>query len=278
MAFPDYHVPYIPEYVPAHVTETGEKVGEFGGMSGIAAGAGLVFFAFIGFDAVSTAAQEAKNPQKGMPIGILGSLAICTILYVLFSYVMTGLVPYIVFKGDASPAATAFAVTGYNFLQTGLIVAILAGYTSVILVMLMGQSRVFYSMSKDGLLPTFFGDIHKKFRTPWKTNIFFMVFVSIFAGFVPIKDLGHMVSIGTLFAFSLVCIGVIVMRKTNPNAVRGFRVPLVPFLPILGVVICVALMAGLPKESWERLAIWLALGLIIYFAYSKKHSKLNDQK
>ncbi|MFY0481780.1 amino acid permease [Flavobacterium sp. PLA-1-15] len=274
---PDFHVPYIPEFVPAHVDpQTGEKVGEFGGMSGIAAGAGLVFFAFIGFDAVSTAAQEAKNPQKGMPIGILGSLLICTVLYVLFSYVMTGLVPYTVFKGDASPAATAFAVTGYTFLQTGLIVAILAGYTSVILVMLMGQSRVFYSMSNDGLLPRFFGDIHKKFRTPWKTNIFFMVFVSIFAGFVPIKDLGHMVSIGTLFAFSLVCLGILIMRKKMPEATRSFRVPLVPFVPIAGIVVCFYLMYSLPAESWLRLLIWMALGVAIYFVYGKSRSKLNN--
>lgn len=273
---PDFHVPYIPEFVPAHVDpQTGEKVGEFGGMSGIAAGAGLVFFAFIGFDAVSTAAQEAKNPQKGMPIGILGSLLICTVLYVLFSYVMTGLVPYTVFKGDASPAATAFAVTGYTFLQTGLIVAILAGYTSVILVMLMGQSRVFYSMSNDGLLPRFFGDIHKKFRTPWKTNIFFMLFVSVFAGFVPIKDLGHMVSIGTLFAFSLVCLGILIMRKKMPDAVRSFRVPLVPFVPIAGIVVCFYLMYSLPPESWLRLLVWMALGVAIYFVYGKNRSKLN---
>lgn len=273
---PDFHVPYIPEFVPEHIDPaTGQKVGEFGGMSGIAAGAGLVFFAFIGFDAVSTAAQEAKNPQKGMPIGILGSLLICTILYVLFSYVMTGLVPYTEFKGDASPAATAFAVTGYTFLQTGLIVAILAGYTSVILVMLMGQSRVFYSMSNDGLLPRFFGDIHKKFRTPWKTNIFFMVFVSIFAGFVPIKDLGHMVSIGTLFAFSLVCLGILIMRKKMPDAVRSFRVPLVPFVPIAGIAVCFYLMYSLPSESWLRLLIWMAIGVLIYFVYGKSRSKLN---
>ena len=276
---PDFHVPFIPEYVPAHVDPvTGEKVPEFGGMSGIAAGAGLVFFAFIGFDAVSTAAQEAKNPQKGMPIGILGSLLICTILYVLFSFVMTGLVPYTQFKGDASPAATAFAVTGYDFLQTGLIVAILAGYTSVILVMLMGQSRVFYSMSKDGLLPRFFGDIHEKFRTPWKTNLFFMAFVSIFAGFVPIKDLGHMVSIGTLFAFSLVCFGILVMRKTMPDAKRSFRVPLVPLVPIAGIAVCFYLMYSLPAESWGRLFIWMTLGVLIYFIYGKKHSRLNNPK
>lgn len=264
---PEFHTPFIPE-------NTG---GKFGGIPGIAAGAALVFFAFIGFDAVSTAAQEAKNPQKGMPIGILGSLIICTILYVLFSYVMTGLVPYQVFAGDASPAATAFAVTGYDFLQTGLIVAILAGYTSVILVMLMGQSRVFYSMSNDGLLPGFFGQIHSKFRTPWKTNIFFMFFVSVFAGFVPIKDLGHMVSIGTLFAFSLVCIGILVMRKKMPDAPRAFRTPLVPFVPIAGVLVCGYLMFSLEAESWWRLLIWLALGVVIYFFYGKKHSKINNQ-
>jgi APA family basic amino acid/polyamine antiporter len=274
---PEYHIPFIPDYVPAHTNPaTGEKVGEFGGISGIAAGAGLVFFAFIGFDAVSTAAQEAKNPQKGMPIGILGSLLICTLLYVLFSYVMTGLVPYTEFKGDASPAATAFAVTGYDFLQTGLIVAILAGYTSVILVMLMGQSRVFYSMSKDGLLPKFFGEIHPKFRTPWKTNIFFMVFVSIFAGFVPIKDLGHMVSIGTLFAFSLVCAGIMIMRKTMPDAPRSFRVPLVPLVPIAGIIVCFYLMFSLPSESWWRLVLWMAIGVSIYFLYGKNRSKLTQ--
>lgn len=265
---PEFHTPFIPE-------NTG---GSFGGFPGIAAGAALVFFAFIGFDAVSTAAQEAKNPQKSMPIGILGSLVICTILYVLFSYVMTGLVPYQIFKGDASPAATAFAVTGYDFLQTTLIIAILAGYTSVILVMLMGQSRVFYSMSKDGLLPKVFGEIHAKFRTPWKTNIFFMLFVSVFAGFVPIKDLGHMVSIGTLFAFSLVCIGILVMRKKSPDLPRAFKTPLVPFVPIAGVLICGYLMFSLEVESWYRLAIWLLIGVVIYFLYGKKHSKLNSKQ
>lgn len=280
------HTPFIPVNQGEVLMDQG-KMGFFEffqsdyfghyGWSGILRGAGVVFFAFIGFDAVSTAAQEAKNPQKGMPIGIIGSLIICTILYVLFSYVLTGLENYVNFKGDASPVTTAFAKTGYTFLNSALTIAIIAGYTSVMLVMLMGQSRVFYSMSVDGLLPRFFSDLHKKSQTPWKTNLLFMVFVSLFAGFVPVSDLGHMVSIGTLFAFSLVCIGVIVMRKTNPNAVRGFRVPLVPFLPILGVIICVALMAGLPKESWERLAIWLALGLVIYFLYSKKHSKINEQ-
>ncbi|SER34637.1 amino acid permease [Pedobacter rhizosphaerae] len=265
---PANHTPYIPQNTGVY--------GEFG-ISGIAAGAALVFFAFIGFDAVSTAAQEAKNPQKGMPIGILGSLVICTILYVLFAHVMTGLVPFNVFKGDASPAATAFKVTGYNFLQLGLIIAILAGYTSVILVMLMGQSRVFYTMSKDGLLPKFFSSIHTTFRTPFKTNLFFMVFVSIFAGFVPVTDLGHMVSIGTLFAFSLVCIGVMLLRKTDPDRPRPFKTPLVPFVPIMGIVVCVYLMYSLPFEAWIRLAIWMGLGIAIYFFYGKGNSVLRNK-
>lgn len=263
---PVNHQPFIPE-------NTG-VFGEFG-WSGIVKGASLVFFAFIGFDAVSTAAQEAKNPQKSMPIGILGSLLVCTILYVLFSYVMTGLVPYEVFKNDAKPAATAFAQTPYAFLQTAMIVAIIAGYTSVILVMLMGQSRVFYTMSKDGLLPKFFGDIHPKFRTPWKTNIFFMFFVSIFAGFVPVSKLGEMVSIGTLLAFALVCLGVLIMRKKMPHAPRGFKTPWVPFVPVMGIIICVGLMFALPKDSWLRLGIWMAIGIVIYFIYGRKHSKLN---
>lgn len=281
---PANHEPFIPVNEGEQLLKSG-KIGlleffhsdYFGhyGWSGILRAAGVVFFAFIGFDAVSTAAQEAKNPQKNMPIGIIGSLVVCTILYVLFSYVLTGLENYTNFKGDASPVTTAFAVTGYHFLNSFLTIAIIAGYTSVMLVMLMGQSRVFYSMSVDGLLPKFFSTLHAKNRTPWKTNLIFMVFVSLFAGFVPVSDLGHMVSIGTLFAFSLVCIGVIVMRKTHPEVKRGFRVPFVPVLPIIGIFVCVALMIGLPIESWERLAIWLALGLLIYFIYSRKHSKLN---
>jgi len=262
---PDNYVPYIPE-------NTGNY--ENFGWSGIATGAAVVFFAFIGFDAVSTAAQEAKNPQKGMPIGILGSLVVCTILYVLFAHVMTGLVKYTEFANDAKPAATAFAKTGYDSLQTALIIAILAGYTSVMLVMLLGQSRVFYSMSKDGLLPKFFSQVHPKFSTPWKTNLFFMGFVSIFAGLVPVSDLGHMVSIGTLFAFCLVCVGVWMLRVKRPELKRSFRTPWVPFVPIMGIVVCLYLMYSLPIESWYRLAIWLAIGLAIYFGYGKKNSKL----
>jgi APA family basic amino acid/polyamine antiporter len=266
---PTNYTPYIPE-------NTGNY--ENFGWTGIATGAAVVFFAFIGFDAVSTAAQEAKNPQKGMPIGILGSLIICTILYVLFAHVMTGLVNYKEFANDAKPAATAFAKTGYSSLQSGLIIAILAGYTSVMLVMLLGQSRVFYSMSKDGLLPKFFSEIHPKFSTPWKTNIFFMFFVSIFAGFVPVSDLGHMVSIGTLFAFCLVCVGVWMLRIKRPDLQRSFRTPWVPFVPIMGIGICIYLMYSLPIESWYRLAVWLAIGFAIYFGYGKKNSKLGNKQ
>ncbi len=285
---PANHTPFIPNNPGEDAVKAGTKgffeffaSDEFGhyGISGVLRGAGVVFFAFIGFDAVSTAAQEAKNPQKGMPIGIIGSLVVCTVLYVLFSYVMTGLENYTKFAGDAKPVATAFAKTGYTFLNRSLIVAILAGYTSVILVMLLGQSRVFYSMSKDGLLPKMFSDLHKKNQTPWKTNLMFMIFVSVFAGFVPVSDLGHMVSIGTLFAFSLVCIGVLILRKSDPDLVRPFRTPFVPVLPILGVIVCVLMMAGLPKESWGRLAIWMIIGIAIYYAYGKKHSKIrNDYK
>ncbi|WLD23863.1 amino acid permease [Flavobacterium dauae] len=281
---PANHDPFIPVNAGEEMVKSGqmsltnffssEHFGQYG-WSGVLRAAGVVFFAFIGFDAVSTAAQEAKNPKKGMPFGIIGSLIICTVLYVLFAYVLTGLENYLVFKGDAKPVATAFAKTGYHFLNTALIVTIIAGYTSVILVMLLGQSRVFYSMSKDGLLPKMFSDLSKR-QTPWKTNVVFMVFVSIFAGFVPVSDLGHMVSIGTLFAFTLVCIGILVLRKTQPNIERPFKTPLVPLVPVLGIIVCLIMMVSLPVESWERLAIWLALGLVIYFAYSKKHSKLNN--
>ncbi len=282
---PANHTPFIPENKGETLVSSGLlswseffTSGQFGhyGFSGILRAAGVVFFAFIGFDAVSTAAQEAKNPKKGMPIGIIGSLIICTILYVLFAYVLTGLANYTEFKGDAKPVATAFAKTGYTFLNTALIVTIICGYTSVILVMLLGQSRVFYSMSKDGLLPPIFSELSKR-QTPWKTNLIFMIFVSIFAGFVPVSDLGHMVSIGTLFAFTLVCIGILVLRKTNPNIERPFKTPFVPVVPILGILVCVLMMASLPIESWERLGIWMLVGVIIYYLYGKKHSKIRKE-
>jgi APA family basic amino acid/polyamine antiporter len=260
---PANHTPYIPP-------NTG-KFGEFG-WSGIFRGAGVVFFAFIGFDAVSTAAQEAKDPKRGMPIGIIGSLLVCTLLYVLFSHVMTGIAHYTEFRDSAAPVAIAIAKTPYAWLQQTIIVAILAGYTSVILVMLMGQSRIFFTMSKDGLLPKVFSKVHPKFHTPYKSNLFFAIFVSLFAAFVPVKIVGEMVSIGTLFAFVLVCIGVMVMRKSDPNTPRPFRAPWVPFVPIAGILICLSMMVSLPGDTWVRLAVWMALGLIIYFAYSKHHS------
>ncbi len=260
------------DYIPAN---TGQF--ENFGWTGIMTGAAVVFFAFIGFDAVSTAAQEAKNPQRDMPIGILGSLIVCTILYVLFAHVMTGLENYKHFANEAAPVALAIAATPYGFFQELIIIAILAGYSSVIMVLLMGQSRVFYSMSKDGLIPKLFSDLHPKFQTPWKSNILFAILVSAFAAFVPVHVVGEMCSIGTLFAFVLVSIGVLVLRKTQPNAPRAFRTPWVPVVPILGVVVCLYLMYALPTETWTRLVVWMAIGFVIYFAYGMHHSKLNKK-
>jgi basic amino acid/polyamine antiporter, APA family len=260
------HSPFIPP-----------NTGTFGqfGYSGVVRAAGIIFFAFIGFDAVSTAAQEAKNPQKHMPIGIIGSLAVCTILYVLFAWVMTGLQPYTAFKGSAAPVAVAIAATPFTWLAKGVKLAIVCGYTSVILVMLLGQSRVFYSMSRDGLLPAFFSTIHHKFRTPWHSNLLFLVFVGLFAGFAPIAVVGEMTSIGTLFAFVIVCAGILVMRRTQPDVHRPFRTPLVPLVPILGLVANFGLMLGLGLENWLRLFIWMAIGLAIYFGYGRKRSRVN---
>jgi APA family basic amino acid/polyamine antiporter len=234
--------------------------------------AGVIFFAYIGFDAVSTAAQEAKNPQRDMPIGIIGSLGVCTILYVSFAYVLSGIVNY----RDMTDTAIydALHAIGYDWLGTLVVFGILGGYTSVILVMLLGQSRVFYSMSRDGLLPKMFSDIHPKFRTPWRSNLLFMVFVSLFSGFVPLSSLGDMTSIGTLLAFVIVCVGIIIMRRTHPNIPRPYRTPLVPLVPILGIVVCFAMMASLDKWTWIRLVVWLVIGLAIYFTYSRYHSHL----
>ena len=214
-----------------------------------------------------------------MPIGILGSLVVCTILYVLFAHVMTGLANYKEFAGQdgIAPVAVAISHTPYKFMQQAIILAILAGYTSVILVMLMGQSRVFFSMSRDGLLPAFFSDVHPKFKTPYKSNLLFMVFVSLFAAFVPARVVGEMVSIGTLLAFVLVCVGVWVMRVKMPNAKRAFKTPLVPLVPILGIIICLGMMAFLPADTWIRLIVWMAVGVIVYFVYSKNRSHLRKQ-
>lgn len=261
---PSNYVPFIPE-------PTG-KSGQFG-WGGIIRGAGVVFFAFIGFDAVSTAAQEAKNPQRDMPIGIIGSLVVCTILYVLFARVLTGIVSYTEMN-NAAPVALAVDRMPYPWLASAIKFAIIMGYTSVILVMLLGQSRVFYSMSRDGLLPKLFSDVHPKWRTPWRSNLLFMAFVGLFAAVAPIQIVGEMTSIGTLFAFVLVSAGILVMRKTHPDLPRPFRTPLVPIVPILGVLANLFLMFGLGLENWLRLLVWLVVGLTIYFGYSRKHSNL----
>jgi APA family basic amino acid/polyamine antiporter len=265
---PENYTPFIPE-------NTG-KFGEFG-FSGVMQAAAVIFFAYIGFDAVSTAAQEAKKPQRDMPIGIIGSLVVCTILYILFARVLTGMVPYRSFHGDAAPVETVIKLFPYQWLQIAINVGIIFGYTSVILVMLLGQSRVFYSMSRDGLLPAVFSDIHAKFKTPWRCNLIFMLFVSLFSGFVPISNLGHMTSIGTLLAFVIVSIAVIVMRKQRPDLPRPYRTPFVPVVPILAVLVCFAMMYSLDNLTWIRLVVWLALGLAIYFGYSRHHSHLNPQ-
>lgn len=274
-----------PENLTPLIPENEGKFGAFG-WTGIIRAAAVVFFAYIGFDAVSTAAQETKNPKKSMPIGIMGSLLICTILYILFAYVMTGVTHYSNFKNsELAPVAEAISWMGpivngvpqpdYPWLNTAIIVAILLGYASVILVMLLGQSRVFYSMSIDGLLPKIFSEIHPKHRTPHKSNLLFMIFVSCFAAFIPGRIVGEMTSIGTLFAFILVCLGVLVMRYTMKDAPRAFRVPFVPVIPILGVLVCLGMMVFLPFDTWIRLLVWMLIGLDIYSFYGVKHSALN---
>jgi APA family basic amino acid/polyamine antiporter len=259
----DNYVPYIP-------TNTG-VFGEFG-ISGVFRGAGVVFFVFIGFDIIATMAQEAKNPQRTMPIGIIGSLIICTLLFGLFSFVMTGLAHYTEFKNSAAPVAIAIEKTPYYWLSQAIILAIIIGYTSVILVDLLGQSRVFFSMSRDGLLPKLFSQVHPRFRTPYKGNILLCVFISLFAGLVPINVVGEMTSIGTLLAFVLVCIGVMVLRRREPNLPRPFKTPWVPVVPILGIITCVVMMVSLPLGTWIRLFVWLAIGLAVYFFFGKKNS------
>jgi APA family basic amino acid/polyamine antiporter len=255
-------------YVPFIPANTG-TFGEFG-ISGIFRAAGIIFFAYIGFDAISTTAQEAKNPQKDMVWGIMGSLAICTILYILFSLVLVGMVNYQALKGDAAPTATAINMTPFPILKVLVKFGIVAGQTSVILVMLLGQSRVFRSMSADRLLPKIFSDIHPVWRTPWRSNMLFMVFVSLFAGFIPISVLGEMTSIGTLLAFVIVCFGVMVLRRTRPDLPRPFRTPWVPLIPIAGIVVCMAMMVSLDIGTWIRLFVWLAIGFVVYFGYSRR--------
>ncbi len=272
---PANHTPYlIPENKPGYE-------GFFNhGWGGILRGAGIVFFAFIGFDAVSTAAQEAKNPKRDMPIGILGSLAICTVLYVLFSHVLTGVAPYTDFVTAGKEASVAYAIQtymeGYEWLGTAVTVAILAGFSSVILVMLLGQSRVFFAMSKDGLIPKAFADLHPKYRTPFKSNWILLVFVGLFAAFIPGSVAGDLTSIGTLFAFILVSAGVWIMRRSNPNIERPFRTPLVPLVPILGIVVCAAMILSLDIRTQLTAFVWMLIGIVIYFAYSRYHSKISN--
>ncbi len=270
---PSNYVPYIPP-------GTADVPGEFG-WTGIFAGAGVVFFAFIGFDAVSTAAQEAKNPQRDMPKGILLSLLICVVLYILFAHVLAGVANYKEFRTVGQEASITYVIDtymkGYGWLSTLVTVAILAGFSSVILVMLMGQSRVFFSMSKDGLVPQVFSQLHPKFKTPWKSNLLFFIFVGLIAAFVPASIISDMTVIGTLFAFVLVCFGIIILRKTNPSIPRPFRTPWVPVIPALGILVCTGLMYTLGPANWLRLIIWLIIGVFIYFSYGVKNSKLQKR-
>jgi APA family basic amino acid/polyamine antiporter len=273
------HTPYIPP--PSVYVDKQGFPHAFGGAMGILGAAGIVFFAFIGFDAVSTAAQEAKNPRRDMPIGILGSLAVCTVLYVLFAHVLTGLAPVEFFRTAGSEASVAQAIErampGYKWLSNLVTVAILGGFSSVILVMLMGQSRVFYSMSRDGLVPAMFSTLHPRYRTPYKSNILFLVFVGAFAAFVPGDIVGDMTSIGTLFAFILVSLGTWILRSREPLLPRPFRVPAVPVVSTLGALLCAAMIFGLGWLNWARLGVWLLIGLGIYFGYGNKHSKLGGR-
>jgi APA family basic amino acid/polyamine antiporter len=284
---PENHTPFIPE--PTTFVDQQGISHNYGGILGILGAAGVVFFAFIGFDAVSTAAQETKNPKRDMPIGILGSLVICTILYILFSYVLTGVASIHDFRTQGKEASVAYAiehmsgsmvggvwVPAFKWLSNLVTIAILAGFSSVILVMLMGQSRVFYSMSKDGLVPHVFSQIHSKFRTPYKSNLIFLVLVGCFASFIPGDIVGDMTSIGTLFAFMLVCAGVWIMRKKHPEIKREFKVPAVGLTATLGIIVCGAMIFGLGWTNWARLIGWLLIGFIIYFGYSRHHSRLRN--
>lgn len=278
----DNYTPYLPE-----------NTGVFGeyGWSGVLRGAGVAFFAFLGFDAVSTAAQETRNPSRNVPIGILGSLFLVTVLYILFGHVLTGVANYTEFQGSESVAPVAIAISHMPFpwLNRLIVIAILFGYSSVILVMLMAQSRVFMTMSRDGLLPPSFGRLHRRWRTPWQGNIILMVCVAVLASLVPGSVAGEMCSIGTLLAFTIVCGGVIIVRREDRRRLRTtgmtaeeeaarksqFRVPMVPLIPLLGMAVCIGLMVFLPFDTWVRLAVWTVIGLAIYFFYSAKHSHQN---
>lgn len=262
-------------WVPFLPANTG-TFGEFG-WTGVIRASAVVFFAYIGFDAVSTAAQEAKNPQKDMPIGILGSLGICTLLYILMALVMTGLAKYTTLNVP-HPVFVAIEAAGEPLRWLGYLVNIgaIAGLASVVLVMLMGQPRIFYAMSRDGLLPPIFGKVHPRFQTPYVATIITGVVAALVAGTFPIALLGELVSIGTLLAFVIVCGGIIVLRRNRPDLPRPFRTPLVPLVPILGILVCVGMMAFLPLDTWLRLAVWMGLGMVIYFVYGRHHSRVRN--
>jgi len=250
------------------------QTGKGGEPLGMLAGAATIFFAYIGFDSVSTHAEEAKNPRRDVPIGIISSLILCTVLYISVSAILTGMVPYNKINIDA-PVSNAFAQVGLTWAQFLISLGALTGITSVLLVMMLSQPRVFLAMARDRLIPeSFFGAIHEKFRTPWKSTMLTGFFVALMASFLPLRILAELVNIGTLLAFIMVCAAVLIMRKTNPGLHRPFRAPLFPFVPIAGIAICLLLMLSLPSENWYRLIIWLLVGFCIYFTYGKKHSAL----
>jgi APA family basic amino acid/polyamine antiporter len=254
------------------------EAGPAGAPVGVLAGAAMIFFAYIGFDSVSTHAEEARNPQRDVPIGLIASLIICTVLYIAVATVITGMVPYDQINIDA-PVSNAFKQVGLGWAQFLVSLGAITGITSVLLVMMLSQPRIFLAMARDGLLPrNFFGAIHEKFRTPWKSTILTGIFVAILGAFLPLRLLAELVNIGTLFAFVVVCTAVLIMRKTNPEAERPFRAPLVPFVPIAGILTCLLLMFSLPAENWWRLIIWLAIGFCIYFFYGRHHSIMTKIK
>ncbi len=254
------------------------QTGNGGEPLGILAGAAMIFFAYIGFDSVSTHSEEARNPSRDVPIGIIASLLVSTVLYIAVAAVLTGMVPYDQIDIDA-PVSAAFAHVGLPWAQFMIAVGALTGITSVLLVMMLSQPRVFLAMARDGLVPpSFFGAIHEKFRTPWKSTILVGLFVAATGGFIPLRVLAELVNIGTLLAFVLVCAAVLIMRRTHPNAHRPFRVPFSPIVPILGILLCLVLMFSLPAENWMRLGVWLAIGLVIYFGYGRHHSVMAKRR
>jgi APA family basic amino acid/polyamine antiporter len=251
------------------------QTGAGGEPLGMLAGAAIIFFAYIGFDSLSTHAEEARNPQRDVPIGIITSLVLCTVLYIAVAAILTGMVPYNKINIDA-PVADAFAQKGLHFAHFLISVGAIAGITSVLLVLMLSQPRILLAVARDGLLPEkFFSAVHDKFRTPWKSTILTGIFVGLLAAFMPLRLLADLVNIGTLLAFVIVCAAVLVMRKRHPEAHRPFKAPLYPLVPILGIILCLLLMFSLPAENWLRLAVWLLIGFMIYFAYGRHHSVLS---